>query len=446
MEVSGAESLWAVGTTVNVGEAGFGTLEILDGGRVTSLNAIIADNTGSRGEATVDGAGSTWEITGTMDVSDPSEGKLTISNGGLVTTTGVVRVNAAGTLTLAGGRLAVGSASGLTNQGLVRGGGTITGLVTNSSLGEIRISEGDDLVLGNNLTNAGLIDLDGGEMEVLGAASNSSDIDVRDGILRFQTGLNNSTNGQLAFVGGDSDVFGAVTNAVGAEIAVGGTASVVFHDAVTNNGTLFIQPGGEVFMLENLGFGGGSALEIQLQEIDLMQPDTEPSDALGQVQVGGAATLAGELEVDVVGGYSPALGDSFQILTAGGGRSGFFVGETLPLLASGLVWDVQYNPNSVVLSVISAGLAGDYNANGTVDAADYVLWRKDVTPLTNEVAGVTTNDTTPEDYGAWRTRFGNPTPGGGGEALSGQSVPEPTTMLMLVVAAVGACQRRRRAK
>ena len=47
----------------------------------------------------------------------------------------------------------------------------------------------------------------------------------------------------------------------------------------------------------------------------------------------------------------------------------------------------------------------DYNNNGSVDAADYVLWRKGVQPLANEVATVGTTD--PQDYIEWRKRFGD---------------------------------------
>ncbi len=430
-EVSGPDSLWSIGTTLTVGEFGFGTLAILNGGRVTSTNALLADNTGSRGEVTVDGINSTWEITGTLDVSEPGEAKLTISNGGLVTTTGVTRVNAAGELNLNGGRLHVPIAGGLTNQGLIRGGGWIVGLVTNSASGEIRTNVGDALVLGNNLTNAGLIDLDGGEMEVLGTTTNTVDIDVRDGILRFQGGLSNNSGGQLAIVGGNVDVFGLVNNNVGAEIAVGGTAVAVFHDAVTNNGTLFVQPGGEVFMLENLGFGGGASLSLQLTEVDLTQPNTEPSDAFGQVQVAGAAALAGTLEVHLVGGYMPTAGDSFQILTAGGGRSGVFGSEVLPSLSGGLGWDVRYNPDSVVLSVITAGLIGDYNDDGIVDQADYVVWRKFNNTMTTLPNDSTPGEVNALDYNEWRAHFGQ-TAGSGSGAT--RSAPEPGAFMMLLTA------------
>ena len=69
---------------------------------------------------------------------------------------------------------------------------------------------------------------------------------------------------------------------------------------------------------------------------------------------------------------------------------------------------------------------GDFNNNGVVDAADYVLWRNGG-PLQNDpTAGVQ-----PEDYNTWRTNFGR-TPGGGAAAASG--VPEAATLLSAAVA------------
>jgi hypothetical protein len=72
------------------------------------------------------------------------------------------------------------------------------------------------------------------------------------------------------------------------------------------------------------------------------------------------------------------------------------------------------------IRVVLPGPDGDFNGDGNVDAADYVVWRK--------------SDGTPEGYAAWRTNFG--TSGGGGSNVSaGGAVPEPSAGLLAVLAA-----------
>jgi hypothetical protein len=87
-----------------------------------------------------------------------------------------------------------------------------------------------------------------------------------------------------------------------------------------------------------------------------------------------------------------------------------------------------------------AGIPGDYNNNGAVDAADYVLWRKGG-PLQNEVDAPGTVNAA--DYTEWRARFGNP-PGSGAGLESGGSVPEPSSVVLAVTGIAGSCFARRR--
>jgi len=75
------------------------------------------------------------------------------------------------------------------------------------------------------------------------------------------------------------------------------------------------------------------------------------------------------------------------------------------------------------------GVPGDYNGNGVVDMADYVLWRKGG-PLQNEIADVGT--VSAADYTAWRGVFGKTS--GSGSGLISSTVPEPTSMVLLVLA------------
>jgi PEP-CTERM motif len=66
-------------------------------------------------------------------------------------------------------------------------------------------------------------------------------------------------------------------------------------------------------------------------------------------------------------------------------------------------------------------LAGDYNHNGIVDAADYTVWRD----------GLGTKYTQ-ADYDIWRAHFGQTAASGTGAGTS-TAVPEPATMLMLMI-------------
>ena len=94
------------------------------------------------------------------------------------------------------------------------------------------------------------------------------------------------------------------------------------------------------------------------------------------------------------------------------------------------------NHDDVMLIGTSApvGVPGDYNGNGVVDAADYVLWRAGG-PLQNEVdmPGVVNA----QDYVEWRARFGN-TSGSGSSVLNGASaVPEPVSAILGTIALIG---------
>jgi hypothetical protein len=83
------------------------------------------------------------------------------------------------------------------------------------------------------------------------------------------------------------------------------------------------------------------------------------------------------------------------------------------------------------------GVAGDYNNNGTVDAADYALWRNGG-PLANESESPGTVDQA--DYNLWRANFGASSGGGSGQAAA---VPEPAAWLLSLVACALMCAVRR---
>jgi hypothetical protein len=80
-------------------------------------------------------------------------------------------------------------------------------------------------------------------------------------------------------------------------------------------------------------------------------------------------------------------------------------------------------------------LTGDFNTDGSVNAADYVVWRKNPSVFGGDPAG----------HNNWRANFGA-TSGSG--TFSNAPVPEPASVLLLVSGAVMAswirCQNPRR--
>lgn len=84
---------------------------------------------------------------------------------------------------------------------------------------------------------------------------------------------------------------------------------------------------------------------------------------------------------------------------------------------------------------------GDYNVDGVVDAADYVVWRDNVGApagtLPNDIDGGTIG---PQQYDTWRAHFGETlgTVAGGGSKTQA-TIPEPTSGLLLIFVVLLAC-------
>jgi hypothetical protein len=93
--------------------------------------------------------------------------------------------------------------------------------------------------------------------------------------------------------------------------------------------------------------------------------------------------------------------------------------------------------DNVVLQNLISLIDGDYNGDGFVDAADYVVWRKNngLTGGATIADGDGTGDGNVDDtdYAFWRERFGNPPPGSG-SSLGTSNVPEPATTMLLIAA------------
>jgi hypothetical protein len=166
------------------------------------------------------------------------------------------------------------------------------------------------------------------------------------------------------------------------------------------------------------------------------------TSSFDRLLVDDVATLNGTLSVSLASGFSPNAGDEFEIITAGT-VVGTFSTEVLPSSYGGIFYDVVYDPTAVTLRI--GGAAGDYNYNGVVDTADYIVWRKmqgmTGSGLAADGDGNGTVDTLDHDF--WQARFGQTAATGSAPTSGSPTVPEPVSCFLLSVGALLVSRRDR---
>lgn len=173
-------------------------------------------------------------------------------------------------------------------------------------------------------------------------------------------------------------------------------------------------------------------------EIDIFNPNN-----VDLLDVGGNFAAGGTLSVAFAAGApAPQPGDDFDILDFES-FTGVFDAVALPALGPGLIWDNHRLLTNGVLEVV-AGLAGDYNDDGTVDAADYVVWRNTDGAVGAGLAADGNSDLHVDnaDYILWKANFGAVL-AAASAGLPSTTVPEPASLVLLAAACSIGLQRRR---
>jgi hypothetical protein len=153
----------------------------------------------------------------------------------------------------------------------------------------------------------------------------------------------------------------------------------------------------------------------------------------GTIETTHSLSAGGTLEITLGTGFTPELGDSFDLIDwcSSCNVDGSFSTLSLPPLASGLKWDLSQLYTTGTLA-IGVGIPGDFNQNSVVDTPDYVVWRK--------YLGTTYAES---DYGIWRAHFGQAGNSSGAELSA--AVPEPATLGLLMLVVACRCLARSRA-
>jgi hypothetical protein len=153
---------------------------------------------------------------------------------------------------------------------------------------------------------------------------------------------------------GEGTVFDSTSVALGAAGVLGGSGSLPFD--ITNAGT--INPGDSAGVAGTFTIGGAYTQDpAGVLEVELAGASNH--DVLA---VAGAATLDGVLRFRYVGGFTPAPGDAFEVLSAGT-VSGSFASVEGP---AGSTYSLDYGPTTVTATVLTVANEPPAGSGGLV--------------------------------------------------------------------------------
>ncbi len=415
---------------------------IISGGTITGLGRLsVGTNKRLVGNGTISTAllslnlgGRLFADDGTLSVFSTlqSSGLARIGTNdtdGVLNITNAWNTNLYQALEVNGGQV---TGASITNGGLTTGFGTIATAGGFSNTNTLT-GDGGELVL----NPVGVLDLDGGgNTGTINALTGSVRVAKNVGVAGFAGTLNVgagqsfkmdfgglSNTGQVNLTGGDIvspsfNQFGTLavssaastlnaassfeagsTTTLGADLNLLGDALVRAGAGFSGTASLIVTPGTTLNALDGaviaakVNNGGGLILGsspgtlvaddyVQLpagmMEIELA--GLSQGVTYDWLKVGDNATLDGLLDVVLLGGYVPGIGDSFDILTAGAGIAGVFSTIDFPVIPN-IGLGVSYTANIVTLN---AGLLGDLDGDGFVGINDLNIvlgaWNGNVTP------------------------------------------------------------------
>jgi len=423
--------------TVDVGNQGDGSIDITSrGNMVTTGDANIGVTTDSIssvsnpvGRVTVNGLGSRWTIQDTLIVGNSGTGGLggrgilQIQNQALVQVGNLqnsdfMLVDRRGRVELAGGTLrTLTGANGqvpIDNLGAILGDGFIDGSIDN--FGEIRnaasiANQREQLLITGSVLNNGVIESIGGEMEFMAPVINNNVIVARDAIMRFQGGL--SGNGNIV-IGGATTIYGPIPLP----------------------GNILVLSDSSGLVVGDLVLGPSSLMEFSV------------GSSPGTLDVVGSATLDGFMSLNYsAGGILPQPGDTYEVFSVSDSLSGTFQNDVA--VAGGLIWDILYEGNTVLVSAVGAaapwtpGSGADFNGDGVVDHLDLIIWQQNFGSTGPEGDANGDGFVDGSDFMLWQQQQGGP--GAPPLVANANVVPEPSSLVLLLAAlACGVTSRRRR--
>ncbi|HXN20291.1 MAG TPA: hypothetical protein VN875_18280 [Candidatus Binatus sp.] len=229
------------------------------------------------------------------------------------------------------------------------GANALANFATNGSTGSFTLTTNRNFTTGGSFSNAGIVDVQKStgtgitKLIVNGNYAQTGGTTTVDGVLSSSTGIN---------------VFGGFIYGSAAGITNGTQGTLVGNFNLTG-GT--INPGDGIKKIGDLTISGTYAESgAGILNIDL--DGTTPNTKYDVLNVTGAATLGGTLDVDTLTGFTLAVDDSFDILNYAS-ETGTFTTVNLPTLTGGETWNISYNATDLVITVEASAVS-----KGTVSA------------------------------------------------------------------------------
>jgi hypothetical protein len=291
-------------------------------------------------------AGGTLLNTGT--IVQQGVGTLSLYDAAAVNNQGSYQLTGAGTINSSSGAL-VASFDNAGTLAMTAATDTFTMTATLNNSGTTEATSGT-LALQNYVNNTGLVLADGAAVTLSGPTDGGELIGCQwvargGGTLTLPGGITASQT-SLTLDGANSTIAGLSNLAANAgTITVTNGASLSTSVGLDNRGTITVGPA-STFSI------GGSYTQEAAGTLDVLLGGAPAGGQFGTLAATGSMTLGGVLRAEVVGGYSPTVGDSFTVATSTG-SSGAFAAVVLPATTT-VAFGAAVNANSIVLTAQAA--------------------------------------------------------------------------------------------
>jgi hypothetical protein len=304
-----------------------GTMEASNGGTLEISPYNSFNNTGTLNAA----ANSTINVNNTF--LNLVSGTLT---GGTYSVTGILTIP--GNITTNDAKITLtGTASQILNPNTT----ALAGFVTNGALGSFSLAGGQSFTAAGTFTNSGVVTIAKGSIFTVGA-----------GGMYVQNSGKTTVNGELTLSSADGSVndsesgpdagTAVIRIARGSLLGNGGNIAA----SVSSSGTVVpgsITTAGKLAVTGAYSQSSTGALNANLTGTS--------AGEFSLLHVTGAATLSGTLNIELLNSFVPAIGDTFEILTAGK-VSGTFGTVNGTVINGSEQFTVTYNSNNVTLTVV----------------------------------------------------------------------------------------------